>query len=203
MKTKGVLKLIFTISFCLLIFMLVTYFYLSAMIDKQNTAADTKQSKIPYSTTPEDSGVLFIFPDQKGLLTYFEFSNNSIYAIPVDDCTGESIVYYGYPADYRIECDYPLIAGIIDNAGGVELERDEEILRYTGVQVVELLSYSADLRSDTLEITIGLFKSISQNGFSVSDMTYILSNCTHTNLTLPICFNWSDYIPKMTLTILE
>ena len=197
MKTKGILKIFFTVSFCAALFAASAYFYLTITIEKQNSAADTKQSGIPYSSLPEDSGVLFAMPDGRGVLIYLEFSQNSISAVFIDDCSDGDSVYYGYPADYRIEGDYTLLAGIIDNAGGIELGTDEDRLRYTGVQVEELLSYTSDIRSLSKEVIRGLFKSIYKNGFQSSDMSYIMENCISSTLTLPECLNWDEYLPNM------
>ncbi|MBP3706109.1 MAG: hypothetical protein J6J13_02515 [Clostridia bacterium] len=204
MKTKRVLKILFAVSLCFLTFILTAYFYLEASFEKQNSAADTKNSNIPYSTHPENSGVLFVMPDGSGMLIYLDFSQNCISAIFIDDCDNEKSVFYGYPADYRIEGDYTLLSGIIDNIGGIDLETDGEALRYTGVQVTQLLSYTDNLRSALKEIVPSIFTSISKNGFSVSDIKYILENCSYTTLTLPECLNWSNYIAQMadTLTII-
>lgn len=201
MKTKSILKIFFTVSFCAALFAAGAYFYLTATIEKQNSAADTKKSGIPYSSAPDDSGVLFIMPDGSGVLIYLEFSQTAISAVFIDDCTGDDSVFYGYPADYRIDIDYTLLAGIIDNAGGIELGENEGRLRYTGVQVVELLSYTEDFRALTKETLSSLFKSIAKNGFSESDMTYILENCESSTLTLPECFKWNEYIPKMSAAV--
>ena len=46
----------------------------------------------------------------------------------------------GYEIDYTVEANYMLIAEICDYFEGVNLTIDAETLRYTGNQVVELLS---------------------------------------------------------------
>lgn len=197
MKTKGILKTFFTVSFCVVVFAAGAYLYLTFAVERQNSAADTKKSGIPYSSKPDDSGVLFVMPDGSGALIYLEFSSNSVSAVFIEDCNSDDSVFYGYPADYRIHCDYKLLAGIIDNAGGIELGEKEKRLRYTGVQVIELLSYTSDYRKTVKEMLSSLFESISKNGFSASDTTYILENCESSTLTLPECFEWYEYIPQM------
>ena len=201
MKAKNILKIFFTLSFCLALFAAVSYFYITITIEKQNSAIDTKESGIPYSSKPDDSGVLFVMPDGSGALIYLEFSSDSVSAVFIEDCNSDDSVFYGYPADYRIHCDYKLLAGIIDNAGGIELGEKEKRLRYTGVQVIELLSYTSDYRKTVKEMLSSLFESISKKGFSESDMAYILENCKDTTLTLPECFKWNEYIPQMSSAV--
>ena len=201
MKAKNILKIFFTLSFCLALFAAVSYFYITITIEKQNSAIDTKESGIPYSSTPDDSGVLFVMPDGSGALIYLEFSSGCVSAVFIDDADSGDSVFYGYPADYRINCDYTLLAGIIDNAGGIELGENEGRLRYTGLQTVELLSYTSDFRALSKDIIKALFLSISKKGFSESDMAYILENCKDTTLTLPECFKWNEYIPQMSSAV--
>ena len=88
MKTKGILKTFFTVSFCVVVFAAGAYLYLTFAVERQNSAADTKESGIPYSSTPDDSGVLFVMPDGSGALIRF-VDNTSTFNPYVGDVYGK------------------------------------------------------------------------------------------------------------------
>ena len=104
-------------------------------------------------------------------------------------------MHLGYSIDYSITLDYDIIAGIIDRIGGIELESDGELLRYTGIQVVDLI-YTNEPKDAARNIITAIFSAISKNGFSKSDFVYIIDN-GNTDLTVPICFDWPLYIKAL------
>ena len=105
--------------------------------------------------------------------------------------------YNGYTADYTVEADYDLIEGIIDRVGGVDIAIDGKKYRYTGVQVVDMLSSgkSAQIKN---QIIANVFKQISRKGFSKDDFVFIVEN-TKTDISIIDCLYWLDYIKDMSL----
>ena len=99
---------------------------------------------------------------------------------------------YGYTVDYEIICNYEMIGYLVDVAGGIELDG----LRYTGVQITEMLEYNPqDITSKKL-ITQNIIKGISNNGFAKENLLYIIDN-SETNLKFNECFDWVEWIPKL------
>ena len=103
---------------------------------------------------------------------------------------------YGYSVDYLIEGDYDLLSGIIDIAGGIEMENGEEVLRFTGVQVTDILSRTTDREELRRKIISKIIEKIRETGFQKADFLYIIEN-SNTNLTVPDCYYWSDYITDL------
>ena len=104
-------------------------------------------------------------------------------------------MYFGYIIDFIVEIDYQFIGGIVDRVGGVNIDVNGEILRYTGVQVINLISENSDKNIKTQLIT-QIFKQVSKNNFSKSDFIYIIQN-TKSNLTVVDCIYWLDYIDEI------
>ncbi|MBQ8267756.1 MAG: hypothetical protein IJZ21_05170, partial [Clostridia bacterium] len=93
------------------------------------------------------------------------------------------------------ETDYQLIGGIVDRVGGVNVEVNGETLRYTGVQIIDLISVNPDEDMKAQVIT-QIFRQISENNFSKDDFIYIIEN-SKSNLTVVDCIYWLDYIGEM------
>lgn len=157
--------------------------------------AEGTASKIPYTfSAPENKGVML---EICGELTYIylNFKDEKLTVIipPYSDY-GDEI--YGYPIDYKIKSDYSLISALIDYAGGIELSDGETVLRYTGVQIAEILSRTADISEMKRDIITALIKRIAENGIDGEAFNYIIEN-TQTNLTVPDCFDWAAYMAKL------
>lgn len=188
-KLRRFLKAL-TICLCVgIIFVGLGYFYL----DKKLEPADNKTSSVPYTRSlPENTGIKFKMGG-KGLLVYMDFEQEQLSLIFDDRDTSVGGMLYGYSVDYIVEGDFDLLAGIIDILGGIELEMENEVLRYTGVQISDLLSIQSG--SDTLmrEIILKLTEKVKESGFKTEDFVYIIKN-SNTNLTVPDCYYWSEYI---------
>ena len=75
------------------------------------------------------------------------------------------------------------------------MDIDGEVLRYTGVQVCDVLS-TADMPDITLKIITALCTRISENGFSSDDFIFLIEN-TRTSLTVPECMYWQGFMKNI------
>lgn len=196
---KNVLKKAFVIFLCGFIFFGASYAYLDYNIKKNTISAEQKEYKVPYARTPENKNLVFVFADDSALLVHLDFDSMGIRLIDIDEFDTNITNYTGYNVDYTIKTDYRLIEGIVDRVGGINLNTNNEMLRYTGVQVVDLISYGCD---NTLkrQIINAVFEQIAQNSFSKDDFVYIIEN-GKTNLLIIDCIYWVDYIKEMSRRI--
>lgn len=192
---KKIFKRIFSVVVCLLAgvsFGFLGYLYISS----QNSEPVKKnESEIPYSYIPDNAGVMFEFYEDK-IFTYLDFENEKISVIFANNADISDGYVYGYRIDYTVKPNSVLAAGVIDSVGGIELSVDGEMLRYTGVQISDLLSVTPDSEVLKRQIISVLFEKISQVGLMKTDFVYIIEN-SDTDLTVPDCYYWSDNIMKM------
>lgn len=188
-KFKYILKLI---SICILsgiIFIGSGYLYLNRELETSEKPIES----IPYyNPIPENKGIMFdIYGDRT--LIYMNFEEETITAVfdYKNTTIGEKL--YGYSVDYLVEGDYDLLAGIINMAEGITLNISGENLRYTGVQVIDLLSRTDDNRDLKKIIIEQIFAKLKTTGFSREDFLFLIEN-SKTTLTVPDCYHWSDYI---------
>ena len=192
---KTVFKRAVVIIISALVFFLGAYAYLDYNLNRQTAEADRKDYTVPYEQIPENAGIAFLLPDGSAVLAYLDFENDCINVINIERYDSGNALYYGYTADFTVETDYKLIGGIIDRIGGVNIEIDGEILRYTGVQVIDLISQNSNGNIKN-QIIIGIFEQISKNNFSKNDFIYIIEN-SKGSLTVVDCVYWLDYIEQI------
>jgi len=191
-KFRRVLNLL-AVCFCTgIIFIGCGYLYLN----RELTPTENKSPSVPYyPESPENKGVMFEIC-KESVLFFLNFENSTISVLFDDSNTPVGGKLYGYDVDYKISGDYDLLAGIIDIAGGIELKTQDEVLRYTGVQVSDLLSRETDRDELVREIILVLAEKISEKGFQNKDFLYIIEN-SQTNLTVPDCYYWPEYINNL------
>lgn len=204
MENKGIIKSViilknkffrwFKIFFFLLCFGLTVftagYFYLDSQLER--VYVSNKTESVPYYSAPESKGFMFDICGDK-LLLHFNFAEETVSVVypPHDLSTATDI--YGYSIDYYINCDYKLVGYLTDTVGGVELENESEIYRYTGSQITEMLEYSSVKTNLKREITKKLIEGISQNGFTKENLLYITEN-SETDLSFSDGILFVDYI---------
>ncbi len=187
-KLKTALKTFLVSLICGVIFVGVGYFYL----ENAEQPAGNEASSVPYySSVPDNSGVLFDIGGSKTFF-YLDFEGEMLKVIFVDqkEITDE---IYGYSVDYTITSDYSILAEITDIAGGIDMVVEGEMLRCTGVQVVDILTTSPDYLTLRREIIEKIIENLGKNGFQKQDFLYIIEN-SDTNLTVPDCYFWDEYI---------
>lgn len=196
---KVLLKRAFVVFACVVLFFGVSYAYLYFNFNKP--ATDTKRGTydVPYKRLPENSGIVLVLPGSSAVMVYLDFKNTCIKLVDVPVFDENQTVYNGLPADFTIRIDYTFIEGMIDRVGGVELEYDGKKMRYTGNQVVSLISQGCDAELRK-QLFAKIFHQISKNDFSKSDFVYIIENGKG-NLSIIDCLQWIDYIPDMSKNI--
>lgn len=180
---------------CLALFFGVAYAYLSYNFNKATADADQKDYTVPYERLPQNCGIAFVYPDSSATLMYLDFENICIRLLAIPQFIGEQELYHGYTADYTVQTSYELIEGIVDRIGGVNISYSDETMRYTGIQVIDLISEGCD---DELknQLLAEIFKQISKNNFSKDDFVYIIEN-SESNLSIIECIYWCEYIKDM------
>lgn len=192
MKKYLKLAIIMFLSSC--IFFGASYFYLYESLKNEEKAADIKQNNIPYSEISENRGLLFRINGKK-VLFFLDFQQEISYIVNIDNNDDILDDYAGYPIDYKFDIDYYVLSSVVDRIGGLDLEIKNEILRYTGVQVCDIINtdYSPDI---PLKIVSAVCKKISETGFSNDDFVFLIDN-TNTALTVPECLYWQEYIKSV------
>ena len=192
---KGLFKKAFIIFCSALLFFGGAYAYLYYNFNKQTATTDQKDYTVPYEKLPDNAGIAFLLPDSSTLLAYLDFENNCINVLNIENYDSSNNLYYGYTVDFTVETDYQFIAGLVDRVGGVNIETNGETLRYTGIQLIDLISTGCDSDIKS-QIISQIFEQISKNDFSKDDFVYIIEN-SKSNLSVVDCIYWLDYIGEM------
>ncbi len=195
-KRLKVLFLFFgIILLCCAIMVGSAYLYLELSL--KTAEADNSESNIPYAAPlPEGAGILLKLPDKSGYMLYLDFHTNSISVAQIESTETSTSNYFGYPVSYTVEADYFVIEGLIDRVGGLEILSDGEMLRHTGIQVLEKVHSTAENKKLKKELVLTFFKKIAETGFTKEDFVYIIKN-SKTDLTVPDCFFWPPYLANM------
>lgn len=164
-------------------------------MNKSIAPAETHTEKVPYSfSTPENKGVMFNIGNTD-ILFYLDFEDENLKVVfPPEGFDGYEL--YGYSVDFNVSADYDFLSGFIDNIGGIDLNVEDSTLRYTGVQVAELLSYTVETDDLTRQIVIQILKKIGAEGIDEEAFWLIAETCK-TDLTVPDCYPWFRYIKRL------
>lgn len=167
------------------------YFYLR----KNFKETENKVSSIPYSfSVPENKGIMLDVCDSLTFL-YLDFEEEKLKVIipPGTEYEGE---IFGYPINFTVKTDYSFVAEAVDCADGIELDIRGETLRYTGIQVADILSRTVDTSELKRQIITALMGKIGENGIDSEIFNFIVEN-TDTDITVPDCYYWERYITKL------
>ena len=197
-KIKSFLTVLIVVLGCSSFYIIGGYLYL----DSEMKPTEQNTSSVPYySEEPENVGIMFDLGGQK-TYCFLDFYYKKINII----FDAESFVWedsiMGYPIDYNLQLDSDVFAEIIDFVGGIELENDEGVLRYTGVQIMDMMIYSNDYKRNEREITRKVIKKIGENGLTKEELFYIIEN-SETEITVPVCYYWTDYIKELCSSLNE
>lgn len=169
------------------------YFYLN----KNITDVNQNTEKIPYEQTlTENKGILLTINGRQTFV-YLDFIESKT-VVSLSPQTGENNIY-GYPCDYTVIGSDELIIKIIDNVGGIELKQNGAYLRFTGLQVCEVLkrSNSNDLRK---EVITAVCQNIVKYGVNKAFFTDVINN-SKTNLNVTDCFFWDKHLGKVCMQL--
>lgn len=163
----------------------------------QNSFKETenKVSSVPYSfSAPENKGVMLNICGSLTFL-YLDFDEERLKVIIPPEAEYEGEIF-GYPIDFTVKTDYSFVSQLVDCADGIELNMNGETLRYTGVQIADILSRTVDTSKLKREIITTLFKKIGENGIDGEFFSFLVEN-TDTEITVPDCYYWEKYIAKL------
>ena len=190
-KIFGIIKLLCICIICCSLFVGGGYFYL-----RQNfKETENKVSSVPYSfSAPENKGIMFDICEDLTFL-YLDFDEEKLKVIipPETEYEGE---IFGYPIDFTVKTDYSFVAELIDCADGIELNIEGEALRYTGVQITDILSRKVDISELKRQIITALMKKIGENGIDGEFFDFLVES-TDTDITVPDCYYWEKYIIEL------
>lgn len=190
MKFRLFLKSFLICTICFLLFFGFGYFYLNKNIKSVNQNTEN----VPYrQISSENAGVLFIINGQETFV-YLDFFENKI-TVSLSPEPSFANAIYGYSHNYTIKGNNELTETIIDNVGGIELEINGEVLRYTGLQVSDILKHtnSTELKRN---IVTAIIKNIAKYGVDSSFVVNII-NCSDSDLNLSKCYLWNDLLQSV------
>ncbi len=176
-------------GWCLTVFVGIGYYYLSQNI--LNTDIEPSQ-KVPYTQEkPQNAGVVLDIAGDKSFV-YLDFKRELICAslFLEESKIGENI--YGYNCDYTLNTDIDFIVELVDYLEGIELTINNETLRYTGVQIADIIVLDKD-REHKVDIFNAVMQKISKNGIG-NDFFLQAVEKYDTNITVPDFYYWPDYI---------
>ncbi len=185
-RTKFKIKLFASLLVFASVLIGVGYVYLNSRLE--NITANDTLSGVPYYTqTPENSCVLLMICEDNILLDLkFEQELMNVVFLEYEP------EYYGYSVDYTIKTDYEFAGYLVDLVGGIEMDN----MRYTGVQVSQMLEYTNASKEQKKEITEKIINGISNTVLTKDDLHYIIEN-SETDLKFAECFLWSDFLPDV------
>ncbi len=184
------LKTLVITAFCITLFVGVGYYYLSKNLKQTDT--DTPQKVPYYQEAPQNAGILLdVFGDK--IFLYFDFENTKITAslfLEQSDIKEKEI--YGYPLDYTLQADMDFITDLVDYINGIELNLENETLRYTGVQVTDIILKDTK-KEYKKDITKAIISQIAKNGIG-NDLLLRIVEKGETNITVPDFYYWSKFL---------
>ncbi len=194
---KKYLKIAIIVFLCGTLFFVSSFLYLNFKLKQSQIKTDNTKQDIPYFDYPQSCGIMLFLPDDENVLFFLDFEEEISYIININNYSDNLDSYVGYPIDYNITVDYYALSLILDRVGGIDLDTGETVLRYTGVQVCDILTkdISPDMR---LKIITAFCERLSKRGFWSEDFKYLLGLCD-TDLKMPVCLYWQDYVQNMFL----
>lgn len=176
---KIFLKTFVISGWCLVLFIGLGYYY----IDSQNIKVENGAESVPYySQIPENKSVQ-VFMGTRSVVFFMDFEQMEMIV---------TINPESYSADFTVETDYSLLSEICNYLDGINLMLNAETLRYSGEQVVDLLSSD---NSDEIRINIvsSILEKIAEQGIGADFFNMIITK-SKTNLKMPDCYFWTEYM---------
>jgi len=188
-STKVFFKTVIISAWCLSVFLGIGYYYLS----KNLTPTEVETPDVPYyQEAPQNAGILFELLGEKTFI-YLDFEDGKLTVClnPVNDELNDGDIY-GYTVDYNITADLEYIEKLVDYLDGIDLTLENQPLRYTGVQVVNLLVKDKELLYKPY-ILKAIINKTALNGIGKDFLLETVETCK-TNLTVPDVYYWPEYI---------
>lgn len=152
-------------------------------------------SEIPYTfSLPDNKGILFDIAGNRAFV-YLDFTNGKLSVI-IPQAEDFDPTAYGYSGDFKVNGDMSVLAEIIDCSGGITLTDNGERVRYTGVQISDIMSRSTDSEKMLRTVIPAIMQSVAENGIEDGAFNRIIDKAD-TDLTVPDCCMWQNYISKL------
>ena len=183
---KIFLKTFVISGWCLVLFIGLGYYY----IDSQNIKVENEAESVPYySQVPENKSVLIKMGTRSvHLFMDFEAMETTVTINPD-----------AYSADYTVEADYSLLSDICNYFDGINLMYEAETLRYTGEQVVDLLS-SDNSEKIRIDIISAIFLKMSEQGVGADFFNMIITK-SKADMKMPDCYFWCEFMDDIALGV--
>ena len=182
---KLFLKTVIISLFCGVIFFAVGYYYLTRNFETTVNEVEN----VPYTqVTEENKGILLIINNEETFINLDFYNKKITVCLLPENSENEKIL--GYPKNFTIEASEEVLIKIIDYIDGLELIINNEKIRCTGTQVLELF-YENKIKDFERVIIKSIFERIAQKEIGVDFFTMIISNST-TDLKLKDCYFWSE-----------
>ena len=179
-------KVKFVISFLLAVVLTSALLTLATILifNGNNKKVDNGASSVPYyeQTPPDNVGLLFRFSQKGSVFLNLDYQSEKISVITFfEKIAKQKVLDYGYGVSYTFDTDYIFLADFIDRFGGLEFQSGENLQRYTGVQIIEMLEKK---ELSEKQVIAAVLTKINYLGFSKNDLTFIIRN-TDTDLSYP------------------
>lgn len=171
--------------------------FLPLALKNDTSLVGEENSDVPYANAPQSSGVLYLSSDGSGALIFLNFEQQTAAVNLFLNGAKQKALTVGYEINYTILGNDEFLCELCDRLGGIELNENGVVRRFTGAGLAEKLK-GADSILEKAEISEGFFKKISKIGLSNSDFQFIIES-TKTNLNFPVCFSWGSVL-KDTVT---
>ena len=148
------------------------------------------------SDYPSDTTVFFSIEDGYSLCLKLEFEKGFISALFLENASSKAFEEFGFYATETAHLTYKSIMDFIDTIDGITLDIFGEEMRYTGVQVCNIIAVNKDDIQTKIKILKAIFNKINKIGFS-SEALYCIMNNTDNTLSTPDCYGWTDYLGEM------
>lgn len=196
MDKKTVLQITTVILASALIF---TAFVFALTRVKPLVSISVPKDDVPYEAQPDypDDTTLFLsFEDGYSICMKLQFKNRFIDAIIIEGNEKTACESYGFYPTETINCSYSFIMDFIDTIDGITLDIFGEDMRYTGVQVCNILAVNNSHTETKTKILKAVFNKIYKIGFSSEALSCIM-NETDNTLSVPDCYGWTLFLGEM------
>ncbi len=195
-KLRTVLYFLIAVVVCSAIFSAMIHF----TVTEKSAEAEGDVQSVPYyeQEPPDNAGLLFRFENNGSVFLNLDFYEKKVSVIFFDTkIAKQRVLDYGYSLTATFDTDYIFLAELIDRFGGLELQTETQWVRYTGIQVTELLEQGKVEKRDVTEAVLG---KIANNGFSKNDLTFLIKN-TDTLLSYPQGYPLIVHLPDVSRTV--
>lgn len=150
----------------------------------------------PQTDYPQDTTLFFELEDGSSFCLRLRFKDSVIDAIVLQEGQKEAFERYGFYADETFFCSYSFIMDFVDTIDGITLDIFGNEMRYTGVQVCNILAVNKNDTATKVKVLKAIFNKIHKIGFS-SEILYSIMNNTENTLSVPDCYGWTDFLGEM------